>query len=397
MKKIILISALIFSAESSSMNNSDHLSNERYEIDLSVIEKLHIELKQGEHGYIDAFLVIRNNKIVIEEYYEVDYKELTKNKKTEQAQIMNKNYGSLATPQYNYYNPQWHPFYQDTNLHTIQSVSKSVTSALIGIAIEQGHIESIDNLIIDYFQEYNSLFDSDLKRSIKIKDLLNMAAGIKWDEFTHAYTDPLNNAATMENSHDWINYILSLPMEDKPGSRFVYNSGITVLLSHILHKATGMHTEEFASKFFFGPLEIEDFYWKKTPTGLTDAEGGLYLSTKDFSKVGLLYLNGGIWNEKRILTQEWVDLTMTPKIEIEDSERMYGFQWWFVPYDKKEGWIFSGSGYGGQYLMVMPEYDIVVVFNGWNIFDFERPSIEYLSSRIIEAIDLNIKEVNGAN
>ena len=139
---------------------------------------------------------------------------------------MNKNYGSLATPQYNYYNSQWHPFYQDTNLHTIQSVSKSVTSALIGIAIEQGHIESIDNLIIDYFQEYNSLFDSDLKRSIKIKDLLNMAAGIKWDEFTHAYTDPLNNAATMENSHDWINYILSLPMEDKPGSRFVYNSGI---------------------------------------------------------------------------------------------------------------------------------------------------------------------------
>ena len=226
MKKIILISALIFSAESSSMNNSDHLSNERYEIDLSVIEKLHFELKQGEHGYIDAFLVIKNNEIVIEEYYEVDYKELTKNKKTEQAQIMNKNYGGLATPQYNYYNPQWHPFYQDTNLHTIQSVSKSVTSALIGIAIEQGHIESIDNLIIDYFQEYNSLFDSDLKRSIKIKDLLNMAAGIKWDEFTHAYTDPLNNAATMENSHDWINYILSLPMEDKPGSRFVYNSGI---------------------------------------------------------------------------------------------------------------------------------------------------------------------------
>jgi Beta-lactamase class C and other penicillin binding proteins len=88
---------------------------------------------------------------------------------------------------------------------------------------------------------------------------------------------------------------------------------------------------------------------------------------------------------------------MTLKIEIEDRKRMYGFQWWFVPYDKKKGWIFSGSGYGGQYLMVMPEYDIVVVFNGWNIFDFERPSIEYLSSRIIEAIDLNIKEVNGAN
>ena len=102
--------------------------------------------------------------------------------------------------------------------------------------------------------------------------------------------------------------------------------------------------------------------------------------------------------QKRILTQEWVDLTMTPKIEIEDSERMYGFQWWFVPYDKmgRDGSLVAAV-YGGQYLMVMPEYDIVVVFNGWNIFDFERPSIEYLSSRIIEAIDQNIKEVNGAN
>ena len=124
---------------------------------------------------------------------------------------------------------------------------------------------------------------------------------------------------------------------------------------------------------------------------MTDAEGGLYLSTKDFSKVGLLYLNGGIWNGKRILTKEWVDLTMTPKIEIEGSERMYGFQWWFVPYDGMEGWIFSGSGYGGQYLMVMPEYELVVVFNGWNIFDFERPSIEYLSSRIIDTLEPNIK------
>ena len=111
-----------------------------YSNDYSAIDQLHMELENGEHGYIDAFLVIKDNKTIIEEYYEVDYKELTKNKKIEQSQKMNKNYGSLATPQYNYYNPDWHPFYKNTNLHTIQSVSKSVTSALIGIAIEQGHI-----------------------------------------------------------------------------------------------------------------------------------------------------------------------------------------------------------------------------------------------------------------
>ena len=161
-----------------------------------------------DHGYVDSFMLIQDGEVIFEKYYEVDYKYLTRNKKNEQALIMNKNYGSLATPQYNYYNPYWHPFYKDTHLHTIQSVSKSVTSALIGIAIEQGHIESIDNLISIIFPKYdNSLFDSDLKRSITIKDLLNMASGIKWDEDSYAYTNPLNDAATMENSNDWINYI----------------------------------------------------------------------------------------------------------------------------------------------------------------------------------------------
>ena len=357
------------------------------QLDLALLEKLHDEFKSMDHGYVDSFMLIQDGEIIFEKYYDVDYKYLTRNKKNEQALIMNKNYGSLATPQYNYYNPDWHPFYKDTKLHTIQSVSKSVTSALVGIALERGEIESIDTEIFKYFPNYDHLFESKLKRSITIRDLLNMASGIKWDEDSYPYTNPLNDAASMENSHDWLEYILSLPMEYEPGSKFVYNSGITVLISHILEVATGISLDKYAEKYLFEPIGIENYYWKKTPTGLTDAEGGLYLSTKDFAKIGLLYLNNGVSNGRQILTSEWVKLTMSPSIAIDESDRKYGFQWWFVPYGSdEEKWIFSGSGYGGQYLMVVPEYKLIMVFNGWNIFETERPSIEYLSSRVLAAL-----------
>ena len=384
---IFIFLLIIFSHNLISMTDQADSIMDYKQLDLALLEKLHDEFKSMDHGYVDSFMLIQDGEIIFEKYYEVDYEYLTRDKKTEQALIMNKNYGGLATPQYNYYNPEWHPFYMDTKLHTIQSVSKSVTSALVGIALERGEIESIDTEIFEYFPDYDHLFDTELKRSITIRDLLNMASGIRWDEDSYPYTNPLNDAASMENSHDWLEYILSLPMEYKPGSKFVYNSGITVLISHILEVATGIRLDKYAEKYLFEPIGIESFFWKKTPTGLTDAEGGLYLSTKDFAKIGLLYLNNGVSDGQQILTREWVKMTMSPRIEIEESDRKYGFQWWFVPYGTdEEKWIFSGSGYGGQYLMVVPEHKLVMVFNGWNIFETERPSIEYLSSRVLAAL-----------
>ena len=384
---IFIFLLIIFSHNLISMTDQADSIMDYKQLDLALLEKLHDEFKSMDHGYVDSFMLIQDGEVIFEKYYEVDYEYLTRDKKTEQALIMNKNYGGLATPQYNYYNPEWHPFYMDTKLHTIQSVSKSVTSALVGIALERGEIESIDTEIFEYFPNYDHLFDTELKRSITIRDLLNMASGIRWDEDSYPYTNPLNDAASMENSHDWLEYILSLPMEYKPGSKFVYNSGITVLISHILEVATGIRLDKYAEKYLFEPIGIESFFWKKTPTGLTDAEGGLYLSTKDFAKIGLLYLNNGVSDGQQILTREWVKMTMSPSITIDESDRKYGFQWWFVPYGTdEEKWIFSGSGYGGQYLMVVPEHKLVMVFNGWNIFETERPSIEYLSSRVLAAL-----------
>ena len=383
-----LILLCLMSIQSYSSGYEWQYSNPEGEgLNISKIKILSDEFRNGMHGYVDAFLLIKNGKIVHEEYYENDYAELTKNLKSEQSKILSENYGDAAKPIYNYFDPKWHPYYKDTDLHTIQSVSKSVTSALIGIAIERGEINGLNEKIAQYFPNHSSQFIDPLKSKITIEDLLTMTAGIKWDESSHAYTNPMNNAASMENSNNWIDYILSLPMEYKPGEKFVYNSGITVLLSHILHEASGMHANEYAEKYLFNKLGIQDYFWKKTPNNLTDAEGGLYLSTRDFAKIGMLYLNDGRWNGSQIITNEWVELTMSPDTDIEESSRKYGFQWWLVPYENnQEKWMYSGSGYGGQYLLIVPEYQLVMVFNGWNIFDIPRPSIEYLSQRVLKAI-----------
>ena len=384
----LLILLCLMSIQSYSSGYEWQYSNPEGEgLNISKIKILSDEFRNGMHGYVDAFLLIKNGKIVHEEYYENDYAELTKNLKSEQSKILSENYGDAAKPIYNYFDPKWHPYYKDTDLHTIQSVSKSVTSALIGIAIERGEINGLNEKIAQYFPNHSSQFIDPLKSKITIEDLLTMRAGIKWDESSHAYTNPMNNAASMENSNNWIDYILSLPMEYKPGEKFVYNSGITVLLSHILHEASGMHANEYAEKYLFNKLGIQDYFWKKTPNNLTDAEGGLYLSTRDFAKIGMLYLNDGRWNGSQIITNEWVELTMSPDTDIEESSRKYGFQWWLIPYENnQEKWMYSGSGYGGQYLLIVPEYQLVMVFNGWNIFDIPRPSIEYLSQRVLEAI-----------
>ena len=383
-----LILLCLMSIQSYSSGYEWQYSNPEGEgLNISKIKILSDEFRNGMHGYVDAFLLIKNGKIVHEEYYENDYAELTKNLKSEQSKILSENYGDAAKPIYNYFDPKWHPYYKDTDLHTIQSVSKSVTSALIGIAIERGEINGLNEKIAQYFPNHSSQFIDPLKSKITIEDLLTMTAGIKWDESSHAYTNPMNNAASMENSNNWIDYILSLPMEYKPGEKFVYNSGITVLLSHILQEASGMHANEYAEKYLFNKLGIQDYFWKKTPNNLTDAEGGLYLSTRDFAKIGMLYLNDGRWNGSPVITNEWVELTMSPDTDIEESSRKYGYQWWLVPYENnQEKWMYSGSGYGGQYLLIVPEYQLVMVFNGWNIFDIPRPSIEYLSQRVLEAI-----------
>ena len=356
-------------------------------LDSKILRNLHKEFEELKHGYINSFIVIKGNAIIFEEYYDIDYAELTKDKKNEQIRILEKNYGVHANPMYNYFNPEWHPYYKDTDLHTIQSVTKSVTSALFGIAIDKGYIPNIDSKIVDFFPDYASKFKDKKKQSITIRNLLIMSSGMKWDESTHAYTDPRNDAANMENSEFWLEYILSASMDTEPGEEFNYNSGITILLSQILEQATGESVEIFAKKYLFAPLGIDTFFWKKIPDGLTDTESGLYISTRDFAKIGLLFANKGQWMDKEIISQNWINAIMAPAILTNYPDTYYGFQWWlYSDADEKEIWMQAGIGYGGQHILIIPKHDLLLIYNGWNIFDITRPSSEYLASRVMDAL-----------
>jgi CubicO group peptidase (beta-lactamase class C family) len=319
------------------------------------------ELASGKHGYVDSMLVIRNGKVVFEKTYDraKDYARLFAGK------------GEPGI--YNYYDPGWHPYYKGTRLHTMQSVSKSVTSALIGIAIRRGEIPGVEVTAMPYFADFKVPPDPRRDR-MTLSDILTMTAGIRWDEESTEYTDPANNCAVMESEEDWVRYVLEQPMAEDPGKVFVYNSGATQLLSYLIRKVTGKQADDYAKEHLFTPLGI-DFYWKRTPKGLADTEGGLYLVPRDLAKIGYLYLKDGVWNGKRILPEGWVAASTHASTHTKDGSYGYGYQWWVMPrkgagsHDAYAAW-----GYGGQLLIVVPDLELITVFTGWNIYD--KPSLE---------------------
>jgi CubicO group peptidase (beta-lactamase class C family) len=324
-------------------------------VDQAELQKLDNEFARGDHGYVNGFLLIRHGYVVHEKSYEHDYKGLF-------SSAPNKTPGP-----YNYYDFNWHPFYQGGRLHTMQSISKSVTSALIGIAIQRGQIPGVETNALSYFDGYKIL-DDPRRHNWTLRHLLTMTTGIQWEEVALPYTDPANSCALMEASKDWTQFVLDQPMAADPGGAFVYNSGATQLLSHVLKKATGIHADAYAAEHLFKPLGISNFYWKRTPTGHADTEGGLYLEPRDLAKIGYLYLHGGAWEGKRILPEGWVETSTTVQTSTGSDARGldYGYQWWVER--KPGGPAYAALGYGGQRLVVIPELDLIAVFTGWNIY-----------------------------
>ena len=342
-------------------------------MDASPLDSFDRELAAGKHGYVDSMLVIRNGKVVYEKTYDraKDYARLFAGK------------GEPGI--YNYYDPGWHPYYKRTKLHTMQSVSKSVTSALIGIAIRRGEIPGVDVKVMPYFADFRIPPDPRRDR-MTLRDVLTMTAGIRWDEESTEYTDPANNCAVMEGKDDWVRYVLEQPMAEDPGKVFVYNSGATELLSYLIWKATSKPADDYAKEHLFGPLGI-DFYWKRTPKGLADTEGGLYLAPRDLAKIGYLYLKDGVWDGKRILPEGWVASSTRASTRTKDGAFGYGYQWWVMPakvpgsHDAYAGW-----GYGGQFLIVVPDLELIAVFTGWNIYEKESLDPAWALSRVLAAV-----------
>ena len=171
----------------------------------------------------------------------------------------------------------------------------------------------------------------------------------------------------MEMTSDWVQFILQRPMRDKPGDRWVYNTGNVQLLSAIIKKTTGLYLHEFAEKHLFGPLKIQNYYWNADPSGYTCAggsDGGLRLKARDVAKLGCLYVNKGVWNGKRILSESWIEKSTHGYITTQEK-RQYGYLW-HVAIDKnneQDYKIFYHSGSGGHFLMVYPELNFALVIN----------------------------------
>ena len=354
-------------------------------INVAVLDSIDAEITAGRYGYVDRFLVIRNGRLVYDKSYRHNYDQIY----GDSARTKSPLNAHDLTSSYNYYHPWWHPYYRRGDLHTLQSVSKTVTSVVIGTAVTRGDFRSIDVPVLSFFDTTKVKNIDDRKRRMTVRHLLTMTGGFDWNE-NLPYVDPRNAAVGMEASYDWVQFSIDRPMARDPGAQFNYSSGETQLLSHIFRTATGTDIEEYAAKHLFEPLGIERWFWKRTPAGLVDTEGGLYLAAPDLARIWYLFMKNGSWNGKQIVSADWVRQSISPAVRVGQAPNApsYGLKWWLYPNPiDSTRFIWSGSGFGGQIPMAVPELDLVMVFNGWNILP-GRPSLPRarVTERILRAV-----------
>ena len=237
--------------------------------------------------------------------------------------------------------------------HIIHSCTKSIMSALVGIAIDKGYIKNVDQPITDFFPKKEITNLNDLKKSITLKDLLMMASGLRCrDSYLYRWL----GLTEMRNSNDWAQYVLDLPMAETPGEKFEYCNGVSYLLSVIIQNTTKMKTLDFARKHLFGPLGIVDVGWATSPQGFDIGYGEMWLKPHDMAKFGWLFLNKGQWGNKQIVPSAWVEVSTRGHINATLFDQ-YGYQWWV-----DSAGFYTAVGYKGQFIFVVPEKNIVVVF-----------------------------------
>ena len=257
----------------------------------------------------------------------------------------------------------------DTNiLHDIRSISKSVVSACIDIAIQQQRIKSIDDPIFAYLPDYIK-FKTPRNEKITIRNLLTMSSGIKWDENIPHETFA-NNETQMERSINPVEYVLSQPMDTLPGIVWNYNSGGVQVLAEIIKSVSGDNIDIFAKKFLFEPLGIKDNKWIKSQNNFPAAASGLRLTSRSLLKFGLLYLNNGRWYDKQILTESWVNETLKTQILRENDSETKGYSYLFWTQtdtvNNKAFKLLAAKGLGGQRIFINKELNLIVVITAGN-------------------------------
>jgi len=240
-------------------------------------------------------------------------------------------------------------------VHDVASVTKSITSILIGIAIDKGYIKSVHQPILDFFPGRTIANFDDRKKRLTIEHLLIMRTG-----FCRNFLDGERQLDDMRQTDDWVQFMLDQPMLTEPGTEFAYCTGGTHLVSAIVTAATGLNELDFARKHLFEPLGIHEVIWPSDPQGNNTGGFDLHLQSIDMAKIGYLLLNDGKWNGRQIVSKKWIEQSTKVHVTLDDGER-YGYLWWSP--DENPGLI-EARGRGGQRIIFSRQKNVVVVFTG---------------------------------
>ena len=231
----------------------------------------------------------------------------------------------------------------------LKSASKSIISVLVGIALDQGHLDAIDTTIDQFFPEY---LDDPARARITVEDLLTMRSGLE--------TTSNRNYGRWVQSGNWVRHVLTRPLVSAPGSRMIYSTGNTHLLSALITKASGMDTFSFARRYLGEPMGISVPRWTTDPQGIYFGGNEMSMTPRDMLAIGEMYLNCGRVGTQQIVSEAWVHTSVLPHAtRTRSPDRAYGYGWWvrdLYGYDAFYAW-----GYGGQFIYVVPDLRLVTV------------------------------------
>jgi CubicO group peptidase (beta-lactamase class C family) len=311
------------------------------------INQLLRRLDQDDGHNIQSLLVVKNGKLVLEVYYPgVDM-------------IVSDNLSFIRKD-----------FDRDT-LHCLASASKSITSILFGIAMDHGYFTELNEKMFANFPEYADLGKGD-KGKITLRQMLTMTTGLQWDESSYNFNDKRNDLNLMFFSPNPVQFMLEKPLVTKPGNTFFYNSGSTNLIGEILNRKTGIPLVKFAGENLFAPLGITSYKWLTFPNApqMAVTSSALYLRPRDMAKIGQLFLQEGVWDGKQIVSSQWVQESTVESVVQQISyppafrNTGYGYQWWRGKFANGETETIYAAGYGGQYIFILPDIDMVIVLTG---------------------------------